>query len=408
MSVFKNLEMAPPDAIFGLQQQFLTDTHPQKVNLVMGVYRGEDGKPYCLPVVANVERAMAQDKTLNHEYLPITGMKDVCEAATKLALGSENTVITQNRVCAVQSLSGTGGCRLAIQFTQQFFPSKTIFISKPTWGNHRKLSVHSGYQDIREYRYYNAKTNGLDLEGMISDLREAPEGSVVLLHACAHNPTGVDPNKEEWTKIADVIEERKHFTIFDMAYQGFASGDPDKDAFGVRHFAERGMEFFCAQSFAKIFGLYNERIGNTFCVCKDSKSADAVKSQLAAIIRPMYSNPPHHGARIVATILNNPALTAEWRDQLKGMGDRIQSSRNQLYEKLKALGTPGNWQHILDQNGMFTFTGLNPKQVDHLTRKFHIYLLKNGRINMCSINPNNCDYVAQAIHDAVTTADASL
>ncbi|XP_065071373.1 aspartate aminotransferase, cytoplasmic-like [Rhopilema esculentum] len=407
-SVFHDLAIAPLDAIFALQRNFLEDSNPKKANLGIGVYRDENGKPYLLPVVTSVEKAMAEDKTLTHDYLPITGLKDACDAATRLALGNESTAITQNRVSAVQSLSGTGAISLAAMFLKKFYPSKTAYVSSPTWGNHNKIFAQVGYEDIRSYRYFNPKNNGLDIEGMIEDLRNAPNGSVIVLHACAHNPTGVDPSKDEWQQIANVIQEKNHFTIFDMAYQGFATGDPDTDARAVRYFAERGLEFLCGQSFAKIFGLYNERIGNLFLVCKESSVAAAFQSQMAAIIRPMYSNPPNHGARIVATILNNPALTAEWRDQLKGMSDRIQRSRKLLYEKLKALGTPGDWQHIITQNGMFTFTGLNPKQVDHLIRKFHIYLLKNGRINMCGINPANCDYIVEAIHDAVTCCDASL
>eukprot|EP00794_Sanderia_malayensis_P005638 gene5638-6334_t len=405
-SFFENLSLAPEDAIFGLQRSFNEDSHPQKVNLGIGVYKGEDGKSYTLPVVTSVEVAMASDKTLTHDYLPIAGLKDFCQAATKLALGSESTAIVEDRACSVQGLSGTGSLFLGISFLQRCYPVQTVLISKPTWGNHRKICLTAGYKDIREYKYVDPKTNGLDIEGMLEDLRSAPEGSVVIMHACAHNPSGVDPSKDEWQRIADVIMEKKHFPFFDMAYQGFVSGDPDTDAMAIRMFVKRGFELMCSQSFAKIFGIYNERAGNLCFVCKDSKIAQAVHSQLCALIRPMYSNPPNHGARIVATILNNPALTAEWKDQLRSMADRIQSSRKVLYEKLKALGTPGDWQHILKQCGMFTFTGLNPKQVDVMINKHHIYLLKNGRINMCGINPSNADYVAQAIHDCVTNCDS--
>ncbi|XP_065071374.1 aspartate aminotransferase, cytoplasmic-like [Rhopilema esculentum] len=407
-SVFHGLNIAPVDAFYALQQSFQEDTHPKKTILEIGVYRNENGKPYLLPVVTSVEKAMAEDKTLDHDLLPFTGLKDLCNAATRLALGNESTAITQNRVSAVQSLSGTGAICLAAMFLKKFHPAKTAYVSNPTWRTHEKILTGAGYEDIRTYRYYNPKNNGLNVEGMIEDLRNAPNGSVIVLHACAHNPTGVDPSKDEWQQIANVIQEKNHFTIFDMAYQGFATGDLDTDAAAVRRFAERGLEFLCGQSFAKTFGLYNERVGNLFLVCKESSVAAAFQAHITAILKPMYGNPPNHGARIVATILNNPALTAEWKDQLKGMSDHIKKSRKLLYEKLKALGTPGDWQHIIAQNGMFTLSGLNPKQVDHLSRKFHIYLLKNGRINMSCINPANCDYIVEAIHDAVTCCDTSL
>lgn len=405
-SLFAEVPLAPPDAVFGLQKEFSDDSHPQKVNLGVGVYKDEGGKSYTLPVVGSVEAAIALDKTLTHDYLSIGGLKDMCQAATKLALGNESIAIVEDRVCAVQSLSGTGSISLGAMFLKKFYPSEVIYISKPTWGNHHKICLAAGYKDVREYRYFNAKTNGIDMEGMLEDLRNAPKGSVILLHACAHNPTGVDPTTDEWEKIADVMQEKSHFAFFDMAYQGFVSGDPDIDAAAIRYFVSRGMELLCGQSFAKIFGIYNERAGNLCVVCSDSKAALAVHSQLCAIIRPLYSNPPNHGARIVATILNNPALTAEWRDQLRGMADRIRNARKNLYGKIKALGTPGDWQHLLNQCGMFFFSGLNPKQVEYLKQKHHIYMLKSGRINVCGVNPMTLDYIAQAIHDAVTNTDA--
>lgn len=265
------------------------------------------------------------------------------------------------------------------------------------------MLLATGYKDIREYTYFDKATKLLDFAGMMADLEAAPENAIILLHACAHNPTGVDPSKEQWKKIAEIMKRRKLFPLIDMAYQGFVTGDPDEDAWAVRYFVSEGFELVIGQSFAKNFGLYNERAGNLCVVTTDNYTAECVRTQLRAIIRPMWSNPPNHGARIVATILNNPALSSEWRETLKSMAGRILECRKQLYNKLKELGTPGTWNHIVDQKGMFGFTGLNVKQVEFLAKKYHIYLLNSGRINICGITTHNVDYVAQAIHDAVNT-----
>jgi len=242
----------------------------------------------------------------------------------------------------------------------------------------------------------------LDLNGMLEDLRKAPENAVVILHAVAHNPTGVDPTQEQWKEIAKVVEERKLFPLMDSAYQGFASGDLDRDGWAVRYFVERGFELLCCQSFAKNFGLYNERVGNITLVTKNPENLARVQSQITLLIRGMYSNPPQHGARIVATALNDPSLFEEWRVCIKTMSDRIRQMRSGLKDRLVALGTPGTWDHIVNQIGMFSYTGLTVKQVEFLRAEKHIYMLKSGRINMCGLTLANLDYVANAIHEAVT------
>jgi len=402
-SMFANVQLCPPDAVFGLNAEYLADTSPDKVNLGIGAYRTNEGKPYVMPVVTKVEEMMAADRTLNHEYLPIDGLQAFCEGATKLILGRECSAITENRVCAVQGISGTGSGRLVFEFTKRHHSVKTAYVSKPTWGNHKGMLKHAGYEDVREYRYYDPATKGLDIAGMLADLNEAPQGSLVLLHGCAHNPSGVDASHEEWQQIMSVCKNKKLFTVLDVAYQGFVSGDPDTDAWAVRNFVEHGMEVVIFQSFAKNFGLYNERCGNVVFVCANSTIAMNVKSQLKAIVRPMYSNPPNHGARIVATVLNNDILLNEWKEQLQSMADRINNARHSLYEALKLLETPGDWSHIINQKGMFTFTGLNPTQVLALKEKHHIYMLGNGRISMCGINTTNLDHVSKAICSVVKT-----
>jgi len=287
---------------------------------------------------------------------------------------------------------------------ERFFPPGTpVYISSPTWSNHTNIFQDAGVKDIRNYRYYKAETRGLDFEGFLADLKAAPKGAMILLHTCAHNPTGVDPTIEQWNGILDVIQEKELFPFFDTAYQGFATGDLDRDEEPVRIAIRRGMELMASQSYSKNFGLYGERVGCFSIVCRTPEIANAVVSQLKILVRPMYSNPPTWGARIVATILNDKELFAEWVEQLRGMSSRIQRMRQELYDALKKNGTPGNWEHILNQIGMFSFTGLTKPQVDLLISKHHIYMLSNGRISMAGLTHATVPKLANAMHEAVTT-----
>lgn len=400
-SFFQDVEAVPTDEVFRLLAQFRSDTNPNKANLGIGAYRTNEGKPWVLPVVSSTEVALAADKTLNHEYLNIDGMSEFSNVAAKLALGADSPAIVENRVCAVQGLSGTGSLRIVLEFTRRFFPTKVVYTSSPTWGNHIKVARDAGYTDRRQYRYFDKQTMGLDMNGMIDDLQNAPEGSIIIIHGCAHNPTGVDPSREQWEKIANVIKEKRLFPLMDYAYLGLVSGDPDVDAWGVRYFVQQGIEVAVAQSFAKNFGLYSERIGCAFFVVNDAGPVEPIRSQMKAIIRPMWSNPPAHGARIVTTVLNNPALLAEWKECVQTMSKRIRSARELLFQKMREKGTPGNWEHIVKQHGMFTFTGLTAKQCKFILEKYHVYALSSGRINMCAITTTNVDYVAKAFDDAV-------
>ncbi|KAL0106580.1 hypothetical protein PUN28_016344 [Cardiocondyla obscurior] len=398
---FTGVQLGPPIEVFALQRAFVDDSHDKKVNLSIGAYRTQEGKPWVLPIVKKVEKSLAADDSQNHEYLPVLGLESFCEAATSMLLGANSPVIAEGRAFGVQTLSGTGALRVAAEFLARILHYDTFYYSTPSWENHRLVFINGGFKDGREYTYWNAKARNIDLEGMLRDLREAPKNAVIILHSCAHNPTGCDPTPEQWTKIADVIEEKQLFPLFDSAYQGFASGDLEKDAYAVRMFAERGIEFICTQSFAKNFGLYNERVGNAVFVLNDTKEVVEIKSQLTLIIRGMYSNPPNHGARIVATVLRNPELFEEWKDHIKTMSNRIKQMRIGLHQRLLALGTPGTWDHIIQQIGMFSYTGLNEKQAQHLREQYHIYLLRSGRINMCGLNENNLDYVANAIKETI-------
>ncbi|XP_050397592.1 aspartate aminotransferase, cytoplasmic [Patella vulgata] len=400
-SLFADVEVAPAIEVFALTAKYNEDTFGEKVNLGVGAYRTDDGKPWVLPVVRNAESQMAADLTLNHEYLPVAGLPAYREAAIRLLLGDGHTVVVENKVEGVQTLGGTGALRLAAEFLKQMLKKDVVYVSNPTWGNHRGIFKAAGYSQIKEYRYWDAANRSLDLKGMLEDLKNSPDNSVVILHTCAHNPTGTDPTEDQWKQIIDVCEERKMFLLMDCAYQGFASGDLDKDAFAVRYIASRGIEFFVAQSFSKNFGLYNERTGNLSIITNSSDMKLRVRTQCELIVRKMWSNPSNHGARVVATVLNNPALYDEWKQQVLIMANRIKLMRQLLYEKLRSLGTPGTWEHVIKQIGMFSFTGLSLRQVENMMNKHHIYLLKEGRINMCALTTKNVEYVANAIHDSV-------
>ncbi|CAD6238710.1 GSCOCG00008530001-RA-CDS [Cotesia congregata] len=402
ISRFTGIELGPPIEVFSLVKTFGDDKFENKVSLVMGAYRTNEGKPWVLPAVKKVEKLLAEDELQNHEYLPILGLEAFSRLATAMLLGENSQAIIQGRAFGIQSLSGTGSLRVGAEFLSRIFHYDTFYYSTPTWENHKLIFTNAGFKKGCEYRYWNAETKSVDIEGMLQDLRDAPENSVIILHACAHNPTGCDPTHEQWKQIADVIEQKKLFTFFDSAYQGFASGDVDHDAYAPRLFAERGMEFFCAQSFAKNFGLYNERVGNLVVVMNNPKEVAQVKSQLTLIVRGMYSNPPNHGARIVATVLGNDDLHEEWKDHIRVMSSRIKLMRKALYDRLLKLRTPGNWDHIINQIGMFSYTGLTERQVAYLKDHYHIYMLRSGRINICALTDKNIDYVANAIHDAVT------
>jgi aspartate aminotransferase len=406
-SVFAAVLQAPEDPILGLNVAFAADTSPNKVNLGVGAYRTDEGKPWVLPVVRKVEEMLLNDKTVDKEYLTIDGLPAFRDAARRLILADS---VPDNKVVTVQALSGTGALRIGFEFLRRFYGTKTpykVYLPNPTWPNHQNIIRDSGLQ-FAEYRYFDPKTNGLDYAGLCEDLKAAPSGSVILLHACAHNPTGVDPNYEQWQGILDIIRRKQHFPFFDCAYQGFASGDLNKDAYAVRLFAKAGCEMLIAQSFAKNFGLYGERIGALSVVTSTSQAVEPIRSQLKVIIRPMYSNPPAHGAHIVAKILNDPHLFQEWQSHLTEMSGRITLMRQKLYNALKALGTPGDWSHILKGIGMFSYTGIPEHLVDRLVKEHHIYMLRNGRISMAGLNTKNIDYFAQAIHHVYTTDGSRL
>jgi len=398
-SWWSQVEKGPEDPILGVSVAYNKDTSPKKMNLGVGAYRDDNGKPFVLESVRKAEQKIFDSK-MDHEYAPIGGVTTFTKAAVRLALGAEAAPIKENRVVAVQAISGTGALRVCADFLKRFYPNKDaqVYFPSPTWGNHTNIFSDAGLK-TKSYRYYDAKTCGLDFEGMVKDISDAPKGSIMLFHACAHNPTGVDPNPEQWAKLSEVCKAREHYVVFDFAYQGFASGDPVKDATSVRMFVKDGHQIALTQSFAKNFGLYGERVGALSFLTESAKETEAVESQLKILIRPMYSNPPIYGARVVSTVLNDAGLTTLWESEVKGMADRIISMRSKLVSGLKDIGSSRDWSHITNQIGMFCYTGLTPEQVDTLTSKYSVYLTRNGRISIAGISSGNVGYLAKAIHD---------
>ncbi|KAI0374223.1 PLP-dependent transferase [Pilatotrama ljubarskyi] len=400
LSVWSAVPAGPPDPILGVTEAWKADKDPRKINLGVGAYRDENGKPYVLNAVKRAEEILVQQNP-DKEYLPITGLPEFNGAAATLAYGSDSTPLQEKRIAVTQSISGTGALRIGGAFLGRFYPhSKTIYLPTPSWGNHTPVFRDSGLE-VKNYRYFDKKTVGLDFEGLKEDLKNMPEKSIVLLHACAHNPTGVDPTPEQWKEISDIVKEKSLFPFFDMAYQGFASGSTTRDAFAVRHFVSQGHQVALAQSFAKNMGLYGERVGLFSLITADPEERARVESQLKIVIRPMYSNPPLHGARIAATILGNQDLYGLWESEVKHMAGRIIDMRHRLHDNLVSLKTPGDWKHITRQIGMFSFTGLTQPQTKALAEKAHIYMTADGRISMAGLNSHNIDYFSESVSKAV-------
>ena len=399
-SWFSGVEMGPPDPILGVSEAFKRDDNPKKINLGVGAYRDDEGKPFVLPSIRKAERKII-DASLNKEYAPIGGEAAFGKLSAELAFADAGNVIQEGRNVTVQAISGTGSLRVGAAFLAKWFPgNKTIYLPTPSWGNHTPIFKHSG-MDVKSYRYYDKATCGFDFAGACEDISKIPENSVVMLHACAHNPTGVDPKLEQWKELSKLMLERKLFPFFDMAYQGFASGNVDGDASALRLFLNDGHNVCLSQSYAKNMGLYGERAGAFTVVCANKDEASCVMSQLKILIRPMYSNPPIHGARIVTEVLTDPQLKEEWLVDVKTMADRIIAMRQKLKAGMERNGSSHNWDHITDQIGMFCFTGMKQEQVEKITKDFSVYLTKDGRISMAGVTSKNVDYLADAMH-AVT------
>eukprot|EP00041_Stephanoeca_diplocostata_P039766 m.1637745 g.1637745 ORF g.1637745 m.1637745 type:complete len:426 (-) comp26153_c0_seq1:170-1447(-) len=401
MSTWGDVVMGPPDPIMGVTEAFKRDENPNKINLGVGAYRDDNGKPFVLSSVRKAEQVI-WDALHDKEYSPITGGADFTKLAADLAFDKSGSVVSDGRNSTVQTISGTGALRVCGEFLNRWykFPGgkKQIYVPSPTWGNHLPVFRDAGVEPVY-YSYYNKETCGLDFEGMIGDFERLEEGSVVLLHACAHNPTGVDPKPEQWEEIRKVVQEKNLFPVFDMAYQGFASGDCDFDALPLRSFVDAGLNPMLCQSFAKNMGMYGERIGAFTIVGQDTEEKQRLESQLKILIRPMYSNPPINGARIAATVMGRPELRTEWLGEVKTMADRIIQMRALLKTNLADNGSVKNWEHITDQIGMFCYTGMTADQVASLAADHSVYCTKDGRISIAGVTSGNVEYLAHAIHE---------
>lgn len=394
-SFWSDCPMAPPDKILGLTEAFKADPNPKKINLGVGAYRDDKGKPYVLGSIKEAEKRL-YEKSLDKEYSPITGIADFNKYALEFAYGEDSEALKSKRVASTQSISGTGACRLAGEFIKTFMGNVDIHIPTPTWGNHFAIYKNAGLNPV-QYNYYDKAANGLNFDGMVKDIRAAKNGSVFMFHACAHNPTGCDPTRAQWDELSAIVKEKEHLVFFDCAYQSFASGNANDDAYALRKFVADGHQVMLAQSFAKNFGLYGERVGLFSIVTSSSEEAQRVVSQVKLLVRAMYSNPPIHGARLVTEVLSDPALKAQWQDECKGMADRIQEMRVLLRSKLEA-GAPGrSWSHVTDQIGMFCYTGLTVEQVLKMRSEYSVYCTDDGRFSMAGINSGNIDDLAAAV-----------
>lgn len=394
MSLFSAVELAPRDPILGLNEAFNADPRPTKVNLGVGVYTNEEGTIPLLRAVRETEKARV-DAALPRGYLPIDGIAAYDAAVQKLLLGEQSPLIAAGRVVTAQALGGTGALKIGADFLKRVNPDAKVAISDPSWENHRALFESAGFE-VTAYPYYDAATHGVNLAGMLQALSSYPAGTIVVLHACCHNPTGVDLSEAQWKQIVEVVKARGLVPFLDIAYQGFGDGI-EADAFAVRLFAEAELNVFISSSFSKSFSLYGERIGALTIVADGKDEATRVLSQLKRVIRTNYSNPPTHGGAIVAAVLGTPALRSTWEQELGEMRDRIRAMRNGLVERLKAAGADRDFSFVNAQRGMFSYSGLSAAQVDRLREEFGIYAVGTGRICVAALNMRNIDAVANAI-----------
>lgn len=393
-SLFDSVSQAPRDPILGLNEQFNADPRTHKVNLGVGVYYNEKGIMPLLSSVAKVEQMLALEPA-PRGYLPIDGISTYNTNAQLLLLGAEAEAITAGRAVTIQTLGGTGALKVGATFLKTLVPNAKIAISRPSWENHRAIFENAGFEVV-EYPYYNADTKGLDLNGMLQALEQLPAQSIVVLHACCHNPTGIDPTLEQWQQIADALVAKQHIPFIDIAYQGFGSG-LEADATVVRLLAQRQIPMLISSSFSKSFALYGERVGALTVLTTEAAQSPRVLSQLKRLARSNYSNPPTHGATIISTIFNDKTLLQQWQSELTQMRERIQKMRHQLVAKLKEHGVEQNMDFVLEQNGMFSYSGLTQAQVQQLRDEDAIYALDTGRICVAALNDNNIDTVAAAI-----------
>ncbi|MDT8997837.1 amino acid aminotransferase [Paucibacter sp. APW11] len=394
MSLFAAVEMAPRDPILGLNEQFNADTNPAKVNLGVGVYYDDKGKLPLLRCVAEAE-ALMQAAAKPRGYLPIDGIAAYDKAVQGLVFGADSAVLAEGRVATVQALGGTGGLKIGADFLKRLNPNAQVLISDPSWENHRALFTNAGFA-VATYPYYDAAQRGINFEAMLAALQAAAAGTIVVLHACCHNPTGYDLSPAQWSQVVDTVKARGLVAFLDMAYQGFGEGIAEDGAV-IQQCLAAGLDFFVSTSFSKSFSLYGERVGALSVVCGSSAEAGKVLSQLKIVIRTNYSNPPTHGAQVVAHVLSTPALRAMWEEELAGMRVRIREMRQALVAELKAAGVSQDLSFVTRQKGMFSYSGLSAAQMQRLRSEFGVYGVDSGRICVAALNSRNLKSVAAAM-----------
>jgi len=394
-SLLTAIEMAPRDPILGITEAFNADKNPNKTNLGVGVYCDDNGKVPLLKCVQMAEAQLAE-KLAPRTYLPIDGLGAYDKAVQELVFGADSAIIQEKRAITVQAIGGTGALKLGADFLKRFSqPGVQVYISNPSWENHRALFESAGFV-VNDYPYYDAATRGVDFAGMLAAFKAMPAGAIVLLHACCHNPTGADLTEAQWTEVIDVVKTRDLVPFLDMAYQGFGDGIVE-DGKVVRRFAESGSALFVSNSFSKSFSLYGERVGALSIVAASAEEAARVLSQLKRVVRTNYSNPPIHGGQVVATVLASPELRAIWEEELAGMRMRIRELRQLMVAKLKAKAPAQDFDFVIKQRGMFSYSGLTKPQVDRLRDEFSIYAIDTGRICVAALNSRNIDAVVDAI-----------
>ena len=394
MSLYSDFQPAPPDSILGLSAAFAKDPRPGKINLGVGVYKDATGKTPILDCVKRAEERLWQTEN-SKTYLPIDGDARYGAAVRELLFGKQHSILRDNRAQTAQSPGGTGALRLAADFIARNLPGRTIWVSDPTWANHPAIFSAAGLA-LHRYPYYNAETHQLDREAFFAGLETIPEGDVVVLHACCHNPTGVDLTKEDWHRVVEILQKRNLLPLLDFAYQGFGDGLAE-DAVGLHELTKKIPELFIASSFSKNFGLYGERVGALTIVAESEKSAELAMGHLRLRIRTNYSNPPLHGAAIVRTTLADAELRSEWETELTAMRERIASMRQLFVDTLRDRGVRRDFSFLTQQKGMFSYSGLNEKQVNLLREQYAIFIVGDGRINVAGMSESNMDYLCEAI-----------
>ena len=394
MSLFSSVEMAPRDPILGLNEQFAVDPNPEKVNLGVGVYFDEDGKLPLLACVQVAEKTL-MDKAAPRGYLPIDGIAAYDSAVKGLIFGANSAVVQEGRVATVQTLGGTGGLKIGADFLKKLNPNAKVLISDPSWENHRALFSNAGFL-VETYTYYDAGKRGVNFDGMLASLKAAVPGTIVVLHACCHNPTGYDITPAQWDQVVEAVRAGRLIAFLDMAYQGFGHGIAEDGAV-IGKFVDAGLNFFVSSSFSKSFSLYGERVGALSVVCSGKEETARVLSQLKITIRTNYSNPPTHGAAVVAAVLNTPELRQQWEQELGAMRARIKQMREKLVEGLKAAGVQRDMSFITQQIGMFSYSGLSKDQMVRLRSEFGVYGTDSGRMCVAAINKKNTAYVCEAM-----------